>query len=81
MVEEGRSLKAVGNSTGSLHTIGHPRWAAGEDSDAWQQDILLLEAIKELGEVRTTKVSDGAKTSEQTPSRYLLEVPLTNVLY
>ena len=69
VVQEGRSLKAVGNSTGSLHPIGHPRWATGEDTNAWQQDILLLETIKERGKVRTTKVSDRAKASEQTPSR------------
>ena len=80
-MEEGRSLIAVSSSTGSFHTFSHPRRATGEDTDTWQHEILLLETIEELGEVRTTKVSGRAKASEQTPSSYFLEMLFTNVLH
>ena len=60
MVEEGWALKAVGGSTGSIHTIGHPWWTTGEHADLWQQDVLLLEVVKERVEVWTAKVGDGA---------------------
>ena len=36
VVEEGWSLKAVGSSTGSIHTIGHAWWTTGEHADLWQ---------------------------------------------
>ena len=80
MMDEGRALIAVGSSTGGFHTIGHPRRAAREDSDLWQQNILLLKAIKELSEVWTTKVGHRTQASEQTAARQFLEVPLTDVL-
>ena len=80
MVEEGRTLKAVGGSAGSLHTIGHPRWTAGEHTDLGKKDVLLLEVVKELVEVWTTKVGDGTQSSEQALARQPLEVTLTNVL-
>ena len=79
-MDEGRALKAVSSSAGCLHTIGHPRWTAGEDSDLRQQDILLLKAIEELSEVWTTKVSHRAQAGEQTAARQFLEVALTDVL-
>ena len=77
---EGRTFKAVGSSAGSLHTVGHARWATGEHTNLGQQDVLFLEVVKELVEVWTAEVSDGAEASEQTPARQPLEVALTNVL-
>ena len=79
-MKEGRSLKAVGGSTGSLHSIGHSRWSTREDTDLGKEDVLFLEVVKELVEVGTTKVSGSTKTSEQTLARQLLEVTLTDVL-
>ena len=79
-MEEGWPLKAVCGSAGLLHAIRHARWTAGEHANLWQQDVVLLEAVEELVEVRTTKVGDGAQTSEETASRQLLEVPLADVL-
>ena len=80
MVEEGGTLKAVGGSTGSLHAIGHARGTAGEHTNLGQQDVLLLEVVKELVEVWTPKVSDGSQPSEQTLARQPLEVALADVL-
>ena len=68
MVKEGRALIAVGHCTGSLHTVGHAWGSAGEDSNLGQQEVLLLEAVKELVEVRPTKVSDSTQSCEQTAS-------------
>ena len=80
MVEESRSLKTVGGSASVVHSVGHARWATREDTNLGQEDVLLLEVVKEGVEVGTTKVGDGAKTGEQTPSREPLEVTLTDVL-
>ena len=80
VVDESRALIAIGGCTGCLHTIGHAWRSTGEDSNAGQQDVVLLEAVKELVEIWTTKVSHRAQSSEQTPARQLLEVPLTDVL-
>ncbi len=77
---EGRSLKPIGGSTGSVHSVGHPWGAAGENSNTGQEDVLFLEVVKELVEVRTPEMSDGSQTSEQTLARQLLEVTLTDVL-
>ena len=79
-MEESWALVAVGNGTSSLHSIGHPRWATGEHSNLWQKAILLLETVKELVEVWPAKVSDGFQSSEETATRQLLEVALTDVL-
>ena len=81
MVKEGRSLKPVGDSTGSLHTIGHARGAAGEHSNLGKKDVLFLQVVKKLVEVGTSKVSDSSKSSEQTLARQPLEVTLTDVLH
>ena len=80
VVDEGWTLKAVGGSTGSLHSIGHSRWSTREDTNLGKQDVLFLEVVKELVEVGTTKVGGATKTSEQTLARQLLEVTLTDVL-
>ena len=80
MVKEGRALEAVGGSASIFHTVGHPRWAAGEDTNLWQLDILFLQVVEEGLEVRATKVGDGTQASEQTAARQLLEVPLADVL-
>ncbi len=77
---EGRSLEPVGSSTGSVHSVGHSGGTAGEHSNAGQEDVLFLEVVKELVEVRTPEMSDGSQSSEQTLARQLLEVTLTNVL-
>ena len=80
MVEEGGAFKAVGSSTGSLHSIGHSRWSTREDTNLGEKDVLLLEVVKELVEVWTTKVGGTTETGEQTLARELLEVTLTDVL-
>lgn len=80
VVEEGRSLEAVGDSTGSLHTIGHARRPTGEHSNLGKKDVLLLQVVKELVEVWTTKMSDSSKSSEQTLATQPLKVTLTDVL-
>ena len=66
MVDKGRTLEPVGDGTRGFHAVGHPRRAAGEEADFWQGNILLLEAVEELVEVWTTKVSDGSQTSKET---------------
>lgn len=68
MVDEGGTFKPIGGGTGGFHAIGHPRWAAGEDTDLRQHDILLLKVVKEAVEVRTPEVSYCLETSEQTAS-------------
>ena len=80
VVEEGRSLKAVGGSAGSLHTIGHARWPTREHSNLRKKDVLFLQVVKELVEVWTTKVGDSSKSSEQTLARQPLKVTLADVL-
>ena len=80
MVDESWTFKAVGGSTGSLHSIGHSRWSTREDTNLGKKDVLFLEVVKELVEVGTTKVGGATKTSEQTLSGQLLEVTLTDVL-
>ena len=80
MVDEGWTLKAVGGSAGSLHSIGHPRWSTREDTNLGEENVLFLKVVKELVEVRTTKVGGTTKTSKQTLSRQLLEVTLTDIL-
>ena len=80
MVVESRSLEAVGGGTGSLHTIGHARRATGEHTNLGEQDVLLLEVVKELVEVRTSEVIDGSQSSEQALARQPLEVTLADVL-
>ena len=80
MVDEGWTLKAVGGSTGSLHSIGHSRWSTREDTNLGKKDVLFLEVIKEGVEVWTTKVGDGTETGEQTLARQLLEITLADVL-
>ena len=79
-MDEGRTLKAVGGSTGSLHSIGHSRWSTREDANLGKKNVLFLEVVEELVKVGTTKVGDGTKTSEQTLARQLLEIVLTDVL-
>ena len=79
-MKEGWSLKAVGGSTGSLHSVGHSRRTTREDTNLAKMDVVFLEDVKELVEVGTTKVSDGTKTSEQTLAGQLLEIALANVL-
>ena len=80
VVEEGRSLEAVGGSAGSLHTVGHAWGTAGEHANLGKQDVFLLEVVKELVEVWTPKVGDGTQSSEQTLARQPLEVALADVL-
>ena len=80
MVDEGWTLKAIGGSTGSLHSIGHSRWSTREDTNLGKEDVLFLEVVEELVEVRTTKVGGATETSKQTLARELLEVTLTDVL-
>ena len=80
MVDECRTLEAVGYGTSCFDTICHARWTTREYSYLWKQLVFNLQSIKELGEVRTTKVSYGPKPSEETAARQLLEVPLTDVL-
>ena len=80
MVDEGWTLKAVGGSAGSLHSIGHSRWSTREDTNLGKEDVLFLEVVKELVEVGTTKVGGATKTSEQTLARQLLEMTLADVL-
>ena len=80
MVDEGRTLEAVGGSTGILHTVGHPRWAAGEHTNLRKVDVVFLQVIEEGVEVGATKVGDRAQASEQTAARQLLKVPLADVL-
>ena len=80
MMDEGRALKAVGGSTGSLHSVGHSRWSTREDTNLGEENILFLEVVKELVEVWTTEVGGTTKTSKQTLARQLLEVTLTDVL-
>ncbi len=77
---EGRSLKTVGGSAGSLHTIGHARGSAREHSNLGKKEIFFLEVVKELVEVWTTEVGDSTQSSEQTLARQPLEVALTDVL-
>ena len=80
VVDEGWTLKAVGGSAGSLHTIGHSRWSTREDTNLGKEDVLFLEVVEKLVEVWTTKVGGTTKTSEQTLARQLLEMTLTDVL-
>ncbi len=77
---ESRSLEPVGSSAGSIHTISHSWGATREHSNAGEEDVLFLEIVKELVEVRATEMSDGSQSSEQTLARQLLEVTLTDVL-
>jgi predicted RNA-binding protein len=81
VMEEGWTLKAVGGSTGSLHSIGHSRWSTREDTNLGKEDVLFLEVVKEGVEVGTTKVGDRTKTSEQTLAGQLLEIALADVLW
>ena len=80
MVDERWPFKAVCCRAGLVHSGGHSRWSAGEHPDLWQDDMFLLEVVKECLEVRAAKVCDGAKASEQATARELLEMPLTNIL-
>ena len=80
VVEEGWPLEAVRGSTGFFHTVCHPWWTAGEHTDLRKQDVVLLEAVEELVEVRTAKVGDRAQSGKETASRELLKVPLADVL-
>ena len=80
VVDESRAFKAVGGSTGSFNSICHSRWSTREDTNLGEKDVLLLEVVKELVEVWTTKVGGATETSKQTLARDLLEVPLTDVL-
>ena len=65
MVDESWTVKAVGGSTGSLHSVGHSRWSTREDTNLGKNNVLFLEVVKELVEVGTTKVGDGMETGEQ----------------
>ena len=80
VMKESWTFKAVGGSTGSLHSVGHSRWSTREDTNLGKNNVLFLEVVKELVEVGTTKVGDGTETSEQTLSGQLLEIALTDVL-
>ena len=80
VVDEGWTLKAVGGGTSSLHAIGHSRWSTREDTNLGKENVLLLEVVKELVEVRTTKVGGTTKTSEQVFTRKFLEAILTDIL-
>ena len=80
MVEEGRPLITVSDSTSCLHTICHARWSAGEDTNLREENVLFGKAVKELVEIRTAEVSDSPQTSKETATRQLLEVPFTDVL-
>ena len=80
MVDESWSLEAVGGCTGIFYTVGHTRWTTREYTNLRKEDVLFLEAVEELVEVRTAKVSHRAQTSEETATRQLLEVPLADVL-
>ena len=80
-MEEGWPFKAVSDGAGGFHTICHPWWTAGEHANLWKQDILLLEAVEELVEVRTAKVGYGAQSCEETAPGQLLEVLLADVLH
>ena len=74
------TFEAVGGSTGSLNSIGHSRWSTREDTNLGEKDVLLLEVVKELVEVWTTKVGGTTKTSEQTLARELVKVVLRDIL-
>ena len=80
MVNKGGAFEAVGNGTGSLHTIGHARWATREDTNLGKKDVFFLQVVKELVEVWTSEVGDGTQSSEQALARQPLEVTLTDVL-
>ena len=69
MVEEGRALETVSDSTSSLYAICHARWPAGEDTNLREQLIFLLEVVKELVEVGAAKMCYGPQTSEETATR------------
>ena len=79
-MEEGRALEAVGDCTSSLHSVGHAWRSAGEHTNLRQKAVLFLETVKELVEIWSPKVSDGPQSSEETATRQLLEVTLTDVL-
>ena len=80
VVDKSWPFKAVGSSTGCLHSIGHSRWSTREDTNLGEKDVLFLEIVKELVEVWTTKVGGTTETGEQTLARKLLEMTLTDVL-
>ena len=64
-VVEGRTLEAVGGSTGSLHSVGHSRWSTREDTNLGEENVLFLEVVKELVEIWTTEVGESTKTGKQ----------------
>ena len=80
MVDEGRALETVSDSTSCFYTICHAWWTTREDTNLRKKPIFFLEAVEELVEVRTAKVSYGTQTSEETAAGQLLEVPLADVL-
>ena len=79
-MEEGWALEPVRGSTCLLHSIGHARWTTGEHTNLGQEDVIFLEAVKELVEIRTAKVGHRTQTSEKTFARQFLEMPLTDIL-
>ena len=80
VVDERRSLETVGDCASCFHTICHARWTTGEDTNLWEQLVFFLETVKELVEVGTAKVSYSPQPGEETATRQLLEVPLTDIL-
>ena len=78
-MDESRTLESVGSSTGGFHSVGHAGRTTGEGTDLGEKDVLLLQAVKEGVEVRTTKVGDCPETGEERSSRDSLEVTLSDV--
>ena len=80
MVDKGGPFKAICRRAGLIHSIGQTWRSTGEHSNLGQTNVLILEAVEEGLECRAAKVCDRAKTSEQTASRYLLELSLADIL-
>mmetsp|Transcript_31086 Transcript_31086/g.49766 ORF Transcript_31086/g.49766 Transcript_31086/m.49766 type:complete len:109 (-) Transcript_31086:731-1057(-) len=79
MMVEGGSFLFVEISACSVQIVCHVWGTTAEytkGSDVW---MLIFHRLQEIPEIWTSKMSDGTKTSEQTFSRYLLEMSLTDV--
>ena len=80
MVDEGRSIVAVGGCTRFLHSLGHSRRTTGEDSNLWKMVVLFLKVVKEPDEVGSSEMGHSLQSSEEGAIGDLLEVTLTDVL-
>ena len=80
MVDEGRSIVAVGGGTSFLHSLGHSRRTTGEDSDLRKMVVLFLKVVEEPDEVGSSEMGHSLQSSEEGAIGDLLEVTLTDVL-